>query len=73
MEKRLVYKETRYMTKTQTPILTVADDLIDVVIDKTVSIDGELYRVVMVTDEFKTTKYGVELYRTVKMVEKKYY
>ena len=73
MEKRVVYKETRYLTRTQTPILVIADDLIEAVVGKTVNIDGSMFRVGMVTDEIVTTKYGVEIYRVIKMVEKKYF
>ena len=73
MEKRVVYMETRYLARTQTPILVIADDLIEAVVDKTVSIDGSMFRVAMVTDEIVTTKYGVEIYRVIKMVEKKYF
>ena len=69
MEKRVVYKETRYLTRTQTPILVIADDLIEAVVGKTVKIDGSMFRVGMVTDEIVTTKYGVEIYRIIKMVE----
>lgn len=69
MEKRVVYKETRYLTRTQTPILVIADDLIEAVVGKTVNIDGSMFRVGMVTDEIVTTKYGVEIYRIIKMVE----
>jgi hypothetical protein len=73
MKKRVVYKETRYLTRTQTPILVIADDLIEAVVGKTVNIDGSMFRVGMVTDEIVTTKYGVEIYRVIKMVEKKYF
>jgi hypothetical protein len=69
MKKRVVYKETRYLTRTQTPILVIADDLIEAVVGKTVNIDGSMFRVGMVTDEIVTTKYGVEIYRIIKMVE----
>ena len=47
----------------------IADDLIEAVVGKTVNIDGSMFRVGMVTDEIVTTKYGVEIYRIIKMVE----
>jgi hypothetical protein len=67
----IVYKQTKYIAKQV--LLTVRDELINCYVDSTVEINGELYRVAMITDKFLKTKYGVELTREIKLVEKKYY
>ena len=67
----VVYKQTRYIAKQE--LLTIRDEIVVENIDDTVAINGELYRVVMITDDYRNTKYGVEWTREVKLVEKKYY
>lgn len=67
----VTYKETKYIAKQ--PLLVIRDEIVVENIDDTVAINGELYRVVMITDNFTNTKYGTEWLREVKLVEKKYY
>ena len=71
MIKPVVYKQTRYIAKQE--LLTIGDEIVECGVDSTVRIDEEVYRVAMITDNYRNTKYGVEWTREVKLVEKKYY
>lgn len=67
----MVVKSTQFVGKTL--LLTVTGELLPTVVDNTVSINGELYRVAQITDIITEEPRMTRIVREIKVVSKVYY
>lgn len=67
----MVVKSTRYVGKTT--LFTVSGELIPAVVDGTVNINGNLYRVAQITDVITEKPRLIMIIREIKVVDKAYY
>ena len=67
----MVVKSTQFVGKTL--LLTVTGELLPTVVDNTVSINGELYRVAQITDIITEESRMTRIVREIKVVSKVYY
>ena len=67
----MVVKSTQFVGKTL--LLTVTGELLPIVVDNTVSINGDLYRVAQITDIITEESRMTRIVREIKVVNKVYY
>ena len=67
----VIEKCTKYIGKTV--LATIHGELIDVVVDTTVKLNGDMYRVAQITDIIDTNSDHTYITREVRMVNKVYY
>ena len=67
----MVVKSTQFVGKTL--LLTVTGELLPIVVDNTVSINGDLYRVAQITDIITEELRMTRIVREIKVVNKVYY
>ena len=67
----MVVKSTQFVGKTL--LLTVTGELLPTAVDNTVSINGDLYRVVQITDIITEELRMTRIVREIKVVSKVYY